>query len=234
MGSSSRMVFVSYPFRLLNEAVPRPYYGYCIYNAALMAEKLGYKKISIIEFGVAGGNGLVNIEYHVKEIKKFLDIDFEIYGFDSSVGLPKPSSYKDLPYLWQGGLYKMNEKNLKKKLKYSKLIIGNVAKTVQNFKCAPIGAIMFDLDYYSSTKAAFKIFNNDHLPRVYSYFDDVDGNELSLYNEYSGALLAIKKFNKSSRDQKITHITYNPIEQKNNLFIFHDFKHKKYKKKKKI
>ena len=37
----------------------RPHYLYCIYNAAILAQRLGLGKISIIEFGVAGGNGIL-------------------------------------------------------------------------------------------------------------------------------------------------------------------------------
>ena len=42
------------------ERLPRMHYAYCMYMAALEAKTLGYKKISVIEFGVAGGQGLMN------------------------------------------------------------------------------------------------------------------------------------------------------------------------------
>ncbi len=35
----------------------RPHYTYCVYNAARLAKKLNLNHISIIEFGVAEGNG---------------------------------------------------------------------------------------------------------------------------------------------------------------------------------
>ena len=43
-------------------AATRPHYAYCVYNAAILAKKLGYKSFSIIEFGVAGGNGIYFLE----------------------------------------------------------------------------------------------------------------------------------------------------------------------------
>ena len=52
----------SYGFRLKIGAVERPAYGYIIYNAARLARKLNHARISILEFGVAGGRGLLNLE----------------------------------------------------------------------------------------------------------------------------------------------------------------------------
>lgn len=37
----------------------RPNYAYCTYHAADLARRLGIPRISVIEFGVAGGNGLL-------------------------------------------------------------------------------------------------------------------------------------------------------------------------------
>ena len=65
--------------------IDRPYYGYNVYQAAVQALLLGYKKMSVIEFGVAGGNGLVCLEKHVKKISQKLGIQISIYGFDTGV-----------------------------------------------------------------------------------------------------------------------------------------------------
>src|SRR5690606_6371343 len=45
----------SYRFRVRIGAVPRPHYAYCVFSAAALAKQLGYPRISVIEFGVAGG-----------------------------------------------------------------------------------------------------------------------------------------------------------------------------------
>jgi len=65
---------------------------------------------------------------------------------------------------------------------------------------APLGFVSFDLDYYSSTKAAFALFEGPasaHLPRVYCYFDDVCSNALGCMTEHLGELLAIREFNEA-------------------------------------
>ena len=72
----------TFKFRMNLGALRRNHYAYICYNAALLGKKLGYKKISVIEFGCAGGSGLVDLEYIASEIEKILNISFEIYGFD--------------------------------------------------------------------------------------------------------------------------------------------------------
>lgn len=194
--------FGDYESKIKLGVVPRPNYGYCLYNAAKLAVKLGHKKISAVEFGVAGGNGLLNFEYHAEQISRILPIEIEVYGFDTGEGLPEPIDYRDLPYHWQRGFYKMNVAALQAKLKRSKLILGNVSDTVGDFfeknKPAPIGAISFDLDFYSSTKSALAILQGMHaflLPRIFCYFDDTIGCDLELYSDFTGQRLAIREFN---------------------------------------
>ena len=215
------------------DLVPRPSYGYCIYNAAKLALSLGYSKISVIEFGVAGGNGLVNVEFHVKQIPKKMDIDIEVYGFDAGIGLPPPEDYRDVPYIWGEGFYKMDVPALEKSLEFSKLVIGDVRETAGSFfdkyKPAPVACVLFDLDYYSSTKAALGIFEgdpNNYLPRVHCYFDD-------LLNEYIGAYGALTDFNKSHDDKKLANIfglSFGrvPHHWGDNIFVLHDFVHPRY------
>ena len=69
-----------------------------MYNAAILAKQLGYSKISAIEFGVAGGKGLIIIEKHAQEIFDEIGIEFEIYGFDLEKGMPPSDDYRDLLY----------------------------------------------------------------------------------------------------------------------------------------
>lgn len=76
----------SYKQRLKIEALERSHYAHCIYNAAVLAKKLGYRRMSVLEYGVAAGNGLLNIEYHAQETSKLLSIDIDIYGFDTGEG----------------------------------------------------------------------------------------------------------------------------------------------------
>ena len=225
-----KLTFIPYPTRLHKEAVPRSYYGFPIFHALKLAKSLGYRKVSIIEFGVAGGNGLVNIEYHVKKIQKLIDIEVEIYGFDSANGLPKSQDYRDLPYFWQEGFYKMDIPKIKSRLKSAKLILGDVKETSKTFSGAPIACVLIDLDYYFSTVAALEIFNKPHLPRVFCYFDDVApfAGENCLYNEFTGELLAINEYNARNTGRKITKYIGQNSSNKDNFYILHDFEHPKY------
>jgi len=236
-----RMSGVSYAKRLQYNALIRPEYGFCMYNAAVLALALGYEEISAIEFGVAGGAGLVNMERHAKEIKKELGIDFQIFGFDMGSGLPKPEDYRDMPYMWDEGFFPMDRQRLDSRLEMAKLVIGDVRETTTGFhekySPAPIGCIFFDLDYYSSTVGAFKIFDTDpsqYLPRVYCYFDDVLSEGLRANNEYVGVLRAINEFNEGIGDQKIAKIPGLMVSRKipaywnEQIYVFHDFGHPKY------
>jgi hypothetical protein len=232
----------SYLSRLEIGAVDRPNYAYCLYNGALLAKKLGYSGISVLEFGVAGGQGLSNLEICAEHIRKSLSIDIDIYGFDSGEGLPEPLDYRDLPYHWRKSFYKMDFYKLKKRLKMAKLILGDVKDTCKNFlekyNPQPIAAIMFDLDFYSSTANALKIFEGDEkhfLPRIFCYFDDVTGSEIEAYNEYTGTRLAINEFNLCHKTKKLAK-AYFLLEQKavedwyHRIYMFHNFQHSKYNK----
>ena len=195
------------------DVFPRPHFAYGVYNAARQAKALGIPRISAIEFGCAGGNGLVALEAVAKEVSANVGVEIDIYGFDMGEGLPRPLDYRDLPYAWQAGQFKMDVPKLQARLKTTQLVIGDVAETVGPFRqrqdVAPIGFVSFDLDYYTSTAAALRIFDggSDHLlPRIYCYFDDIIGPDNELHTEYSGELLAIREFNDSHPMAKLAPI----------------------------
>lgn len=215
----------------------RPHYFYCVYQAAFLAKKLNLKSISVIEFGVAGGKGLLVLEKCAKVISSALDINIEVYGFDTGMGLPAPADYRDLSFIWQKGFYKMDIEKLQKRLTNAKLVIGNISETSKTFfekyKPAPIGAVMFDMDFYTSTIAAFDLFEADdskYLPRMFTYFDDIFVENIS---DYTGERLAINEFNNSHKNKKLS-LDYMLLYRKNietwyqQIFIFHLFEHKDY------
>jgi len=101
----SRLRLGSYSFRLSIGALPRPNYAYVVYHAAMLGKSLGHKNISVIEFGVAGGNGLKILEQHALEIENIVDVKIDIYGFDTGKGLPKPLDFRDLMYHWKEGFF---------------------------------------------------------------------------------------------------------------------------------
>jgi hypothetical protein len=51
--------FLKYPSKLDYHTIERPWYGHPLLQAAQLAHTLGHANISAIEFGVAGGNGLL-------------------------------------------------------------------------------------------------------------------------------------------------------------------------------
>jgi hypothetical protein len=201
---AKRFKLGSYPARLRWEAVERPWYGHCVNNAAMLARTLGIGRISVIEFGVAGGAGLLSLEDHALETERALGVKIDVYGFDTGVGLPRAIDYRDLPYVWPEGSFAMDREKLQAKLRRAQLIIGDVRDSVREFFTnkdrAVLGAAMFDLDLYSSTASALTILDagaENTLPRVRCYFDDVIGYEETLYNDFTGARLAIAEFNRN-------------------------------------
>jgi hypothetical protein len=232
--------FGDYPSKLRHGVVPRANYGYCLYNGARLAKSLGHPKMSAIEFGVAGGNGLMSMEYHAAEISKVVGIEIEIYGFDTGEGLPKPIDYRDLPYHWKEGFYKMDVSTLQSKLRGAKLVLGDVADTLKTFfdshRPAPIGAISFDLDFYSSTKSALAVFHGGPeflLPRIFCYFDDTIGSETEAYNDFTGQRLAINEFNLENDAIKLgfPYCLLNGAVQdtwRNQIWVAHLFQHPNY------
>lgn len=205
----------SYSFRYDIGAVKRPHYAYMVYQAAQLAARLGEPRVSILEFGVAGGAGLLALEYHAEQIEKLFPVKIEIFGFDTGAGLPPPEDYRDLPYHWKSSFFKMDVPELHKRLKRSTLVLGNVTETLSGFfdkyNPAPVGAVSQDLDYYSSTVTALKLFDADSihfLPRVICYFDDTIGGDVEFYNDFTGERLAINEFNESHGSVKLSPVYY--------------------------
>jgi hypothetical protein len=157
----------------------RPNYTWCVLHAASVASRTGVPEISVLEFGVAGGNGLVALEAVAAEAERVLSVGVRVYGFDTGEGLPPPRDHRDAPFLMEGGDFPMDQDALRARLERAELVLGEVCSTVPTFLESgppPIGFISFDLDYYSSTCDALRLLDGDaeaFLPRVLCYFDDV-------------------------------------------------------------
>jgi hypothetical protein len=228
-----------YEFRVGLGAVDRPHYAYAVWHAARLARRLGLPRISVVEFGVAGGNGLLSLERHAAASSTASGVAIDVYGFDSGQGLPAPEDFRDLPYHWKPGFFAMDESALRRRLKSSVLVLGDVRETLPDFAAtyqpAPIGAVFQDFDLYSSTKAALEVFHlpsENRMPRIFTYFDDVIGNEFALYNDYTGERLAMREFNESHASQKISpaYCLLNRVGQSwhHKMFVTHDFGHPRY------
>ena len=235
-----KLSLFSYADRLSIGAVDRPNYGYCIFQAAKLASALHYPRISVIEFGCGGGNGLLNAEMHITEVMKIFPVVIELYGFDNGSGLPPPQDFRDMPHYFRGGLYHMDRQSLDGKLKLAKLVFGDVGDTcatfLQRYNPAPIGCMFLDLDLYSSTSDALTLLDSDgshFLPRVFMYFDDIIGDDVWLCNEFTGERLSIEEFNQRHKLKKIAKNYFVSTKYPNSwwpeeIFIFHNFEHPRY------
>lgn len=190
----------SWERRLLSGAVHRTHYAWCLHYAALQAKGLGYHAITVVELGVAGGNGLLCLCDHAAQIRKHLGIEIRLVGFDSGGGLPATGDVRDLHYLWPAGSFEMDRAALEKRLAgRAELIFGNVAETVPRWQPqadAPLACVMFDLDLYSSTRDALPLLTKSNvLPRVWCYFDDIRGEPIMDLTDFIGEAAAVREFN---------------------------------------
>jgi hypothetical protein len=134
------------------------------------------------------------------------ELQIDVYGFDSVVGMPAPKDYRDQPNIGFAGQLPMKQTHLTHWLKPVKLYIGLVNKTLPTFisdKPTPVAFVSFDLDIYSSTRDALELFDADYeslLPRIICYFDDISGHT---YSEYTGERLAINEFNAQHGQRKL-------------------------------
>ena len=229
----------SYETRLRAGAVDRPHYGWCTYFAAQQAKALGHKAITVIEFGVAGGNGLVCLCQHKEAIERVLGIEILVVGFDTGSGLPASGDSRDILYCWPEGSFVMDRQALEKRINgRAELVLGDVSKTVASWQPrAPIGAVLFDLDYYSSTKSALPMLTKENvLPRVWCYFDDVCTGPEEAVTSVVGERAAIAEFNDSPDRARLndsvslahTFKGAQPQAWHQQIYVYHRFKHPNY------
>jgi hypothetical protein len=203
----------SYRAKVDFDLVVRQQYAFPILYAADAAKQYGHKTVTIIEFGVAGGAGLLNMCRIAERTRAATGIEFRIVGFDTGKGMPAPLDYRDLPESFQAGDFPMDVERLRQALPdFAELIIGEIAETVPEFldtlpDDAPIGFVAVDVDYYSSAKNALGVLTGApelYLPVVPVYLDDigVDGS-----NPWTGELLAVDEFNRENRMRKIAPFT---------------------------
>ena len=235
-----RFPFGSLATRVRYGVFDRPHYAYGVYFAADLAKRLGLHAISVIEFGVAGGRGLLALEKIAGIVAGQLGIQIHAVGFDSGLGMPDPVDYRDLPHVWAAGFYRMDEPRLRAILSPStELILGPIEETVPAWvPKASVGFVAFDLDYYTSTKQAFRLFHRESigtcLPRVYCYFDDLMWPERACHNEYTGELCAIREFNQEQSGKKICpihmlrHMRVYQDPWNEQMYVLHDFRHPLY------
>jgi hypothetical protein len=185
----------------------RPAYTWGVIHGAALGRALGIRKISVLEFGVAGGRGLVALEEIAERISSIFGISIDVYGFDTGEGLPAPSDPRDLPNLYSRGHYRMDVGKLQARLRNARLLLGQIKDTIGGFinsTPAPIAFASVDVDLYTSTVDAFALFEADTkllLPRVQVYFDDILG---LTFGDNNGERAAILDFNAAHQTRKIS------------------------------
>lgn len=188
----------------------RPGYLLGLLNGADLARYQGVPEICVLEFGVAGGQGLIALQAEAEAVEQETGVRIKVYGFDRGTGLPDTTNdYRDHPDYWKPGDFPMDEHLLRSKLQpRTQLILGDVEATTQQFvehiQDCPIGFISFDLDLYSSTTHAFTVLSHPKkrmLRQVPLYFDDVVESFVS--HRFAGELLAIDEFNERNQTVKI-------------------------------
>ena len=125
-------------------------------------------------------------------------VAIDVVGFDSAQGLGPSRDARDLPNIWEGGAFVMDEAQLRGRLRSAQLQLGWIAETLPRFLDAgpaPIGFCVFDVDQYHATADALAVLRAPTaqlLPRVHCLFDDVLGYT---FGDRNGERLAINEFN---------------------------------------
>jgi hypothetical protein len=188
----------------------RPSYAYGLVRAARIARYFDHKKVTVCEFGVAHGDGLLNMADLAAKIGAALNIEFRVVGFDTGVGLPKVFGYKEHPEIWSSGDFTLvDTEKLKARIgARAELVLGDIKDTIGGFLKslspeAPIGFISVDVDLHSAAVAALQSLTgkpDQYLPAVSVYFDDV---AFYFANRWCGELAAIDEFNAAHESRKI-------------------------------
>jgi hypothetical protein len=194
-------LFGSFRARVAFDLIVRQHHAYCILASADLARSMGIGEVTLVEFGVASGAGLLNMSKIAESVTKQTNVRFKIYGFDTGAGMPPPKSYRDHPDLYRQGDFPMDFARLRRALPANcQLILGELSETVGPFLAsmrpdAPLGFCSIDVDYYSSAVDALAVLTGapeNYLPRVLLYLDDVHHEA---HNSWCGERLAIHEFN---------------------------------------
>jgi hypothetical protein len=202
-GEKSRVSrFGSFRERERYGLVNRANYAYGMLRAADVARFFGIKSIAVCEFGVATGNGLMNMLDLADLIKHESGVDFRIVGFDTGSGLLPPVDHRDHPELWSAGDFSMGDAAaLGARIGgRAELIIGDIKDNIDAFRNSltpdcPLGFVSIDVDVYTASASSLRVMQgryDQYLPAVGYYFDDVASY---FSNEACGELLAIREHN---------------------------------------
>ena len=105
-------LFGSYRSKIKYDTVLREYHAFGILQAADYANEAGFSAVSVIEFGVAAGFGLMNMAAIAAKVSKLTGVKVTVYGFDTGKGMPAPRDYRDHPDLYSEGDFPMDFEKL--------------------------------------------------------------------------------------------------------------------------
>ncbi|MGW1997227.1 hypothetical protein [Embleya sp. NPDC001921] len=221
--------------------VERAHYAYGVRRATESAARLGHRGVTVVEFGVAGGNGLLALAEHARYYAAATGVAVRVVGFDGGAGMPPAKDPRDLPYLFGPGFYTMDHERLHRRLGETELVIGDLARTLPDYldtherelRAHPVGFISLDLDHYTSTATALDLFRrpgHGHLlPRVTCYLDDLPGTI-----DRIGEAAAIAEFNAAHPDRVIGRVlglrAFTPLDPPwaDQIYVHHRLDHPDY------
>jgi hypothetical protein len=203
-------LFGSYKTKIAFDLVVRQQYAFSLLKTAELVQAQGLKSVTVIEFGVAAGAGLMNICDISRNITRITGVEFQIFGFDSGQGMPPPRDHRDHPEVFSEGSFPLIDRAalMRALPPNAKLILGDIQETLPHFMAglspsSPLGFVVIDVDYYSSAKDCLNVFLGEadsYLPCTLVYLDDI-GFESA--NPWTGELLAVREFNEENELRKI-------------------------------
>jgi len=202
-------LFGSYRMKVYFDLVIRRNAAFGLLHAADHAAALGIDKITALEFGVASGQGLINMGRIGEAVTQVTGVAIDVVGFDTGTGLPPPRDYRDHPEHYQTGDFPPIDRQKLQDLlpANTRLIYGEIADTVSDFISQldnVVGYVAIDVDYYWSAADCLALFTDPeptkYLPTTTVWVDDVveESN-----NPWCGELLAINEFNAAHAMRKI-------------------------------
>ena len=209
--SALAWVFGDFRWKVAFDLVVRPHNAYAILKAADRASALGLKGVSVLEFGVAAGAGLMNMALIAQKVEQITGVKVKVYGFDTGQGMPPAVDWRDHPDLYQLGDFPMDFDKLSRSLPSNcQLFIGDTKQNIAKFLAQltpefPVGYAVVDVDYYWSSKIVLEVFKDiptKYLPLTSVYLDDI---WIEDNNTFAGELLAVAEFNDEMPLRKIEH-----------------------------
>jgi hypothetical protein len=198
----------SFEWAALFDAVRYPSYAVGLQTACKYASLAGKTGFTAIEFGVAGGNGLMELSGYAVKLSEGTGQKINVVGFDAGSGLPMSPDRRDAPWLWNPGDFPSDIDRLRRKLPTeTELVVGRIQDTFPQWLKtklkSPIGFGSVDVDLYSGAAAICETLGsadvNCLLPFVSFYLDDA---LRFLTPKSTGELAAISEFNDRHSDRQ--------------------------------